>query len=604
MNKVLPMVSAVAALFAALPLGASAASLALTPDTGVFPVGEPFTVAVRLNTDGIAVATADAVIEYDPADLAFDSYSAEGSVFSSIITEPEPAAPGRVRVSGVVANNRAPYQGTDGFFVALRFRPLRSVATEVRFREGAATPLVAAAAAAASNILTELKAATYTLVPKETRAALVTPVAYAAPEGGGGIAITPLPAPEDEWYATTSVTLTWTLPENVSAMRTGVSRNPTDAPTKLHKSALSSFTVDGLTEGTQYFHLAFEINGSWGEATHYPLKVDLTTPEYVIIEPAERDNADPRAAFLVQAADVPSGIRRYEVSFDGEPLEPWTRPEDGKLRTEGLLPGEHSVLVKAVDRAGNSTSSQLAFTVQAIEPPTLVSIDDRVLVGNSITLRGQSVPRAKVTLFVSHNGGEAVEHSITSDDAGAFSATAVEAARAGKYTVWFQAIDERGATSPLSVKRSVDVSQPYIMLFGNMAVTYLSVIVPLVALILLLVLVLWLGYVGIMHYRACVRFETNDAYQAVREEFGLLREDLLRQIGMLEKAKQDRALTREEMRIFRDLTRRLDAMETHIANEIEDIEKVQEPARPPAAPRAPREPKAPSPFTVKIERGA
>ena len=41
---------------------------------------------------------------------------------------------------------------------------------------------------------------------------------------------------------------------------------------------------------------------------------------------------------------------------------------------------------------------------------------------------------------------------------------------------------------------------------------------------------------------------------------------------MLEKANLSRELTREEMRIFTDLSKRLDKMERHITQEIEDIE--------------------------------
>jgi hypothetical protein len=102
-------------------------------------------------------------------------------------------------------------------------------------------------------------------------------------------------------------------------------------------------------------------------------------------------------------------------------------------------------------------------------------------------------------------------------------------------------------------------------------VTYLSVIVPLVALILLLCLVLWLGYVWMRGYRTRVSRETGDAYTVVGEEFTALREELVKEIGALEKANQSRELTREEMRIFHDLSRRLDLIERHIAAEIEDI---------------------------------
>jgi len=243
-----------------------------------------------------------------------------------------------------------------------------------------------------------------------------------------------------------------------------------------------------------------------------------------------------------------------------------------------LTPGEHVLTVTAFDNAGNSTSTDTIFLVRSLEPPILdtSSIPDRVLTGDTVTVRGTSYPNAEITVYVSINDGEASEKQVRSDESGNFVATITEGARSGKYTLWFSVMDDRGAVSPNSIKRSIEVSQPYIMLFGSIAVTYLSVIVPLVALILLLGLVLWLGFTWIRGYRNRVRRETNEAYQATREEFDRLRAELIEQIGMLEKANQSRELTKEEMRIFTELSKRLDKMERHIVQEIEDVEMIEE----------------------------
>lgn len=589
---------------------AQAAGLFLAPATGIYPIGEPFSIEVRVDTSDVAVGTADAVIAYAPEDIEFVSYSAEGSIFSSIITEPDQRTPGRIRISGIMARNKSAYTGPDGLFVVLTFRALRNISTEVRFAQGSATPLLAAVGAVASNVLSGLGAATYTLIPKET----IPPVAavvYAAEDGvpPGGIEITPVPVPEHGWLATTSVKLTWSLPKEVTEMRTHVSDNPVDVPTKVYAVPVSSVDLTGLAPGTNYFHLQMKTNDTWGPVTHFPLKVDLTPPDYVVITEAERDSSDPKVAFLVEAADAPSGIGRYEVALDDAEAEPWTRPEDGKYRPDGLEPGEHTLIVTAFDNAGNSTSSTHAFTLRAIEPPVLTDVPDKVLTGNRITVRGTTQPDSDVTVFISYNDGEAAERKVRSDGSGAFTADITEAARSGKYTVWFQVTDSRGATSPLSIKRSVDVSQPFIMLFGSIAVTYLSVIVPLIALILLLVLVVWLGYAWQRSYRSRIKRETGEAYGIVRGEFADLRNELVKQIGMLERANQSRELTREEMRIFKDLSQRLEEMEAHISEEIDDIvpvenawQRTQTPVTPQKIHGRRAEVAAPAAHTLKIER--
>lgn len=73
-----------------------------------------------------------------------------------------------------------------------------------------------------------------------------------------------------------------------------------------------------------------------------------------------------------------------------------------------------------------------------------------------------------------------------------------------------------------------------------------------------------------------MRRETIDAERVVHREFDLLRTDLVRQLGYLEQARQYRELTREEMRLLKELGERLNMVEDRIAAEIEDIENVAE----------------------------
>lgn len=558
-------------------LFAANASLSIVPATGVYPIGEQFTFDVRINTGDAVIGTADATISYDPQDVSYVSVSGEGSVFSRISADSD-SAYGKVSISGFIERGQEGYQGSNGLVARLTFIPLRNVATQFHFASGSATPPITLGASVAdlANILSSLHVANYTFIPKESAPAGISFTSFAS--AVEEFEITPLPIPETEWFGTTTVKLSWTLPSGVTEMRTLVSDSKDSTPTEAYPTPVNSVTLTDIPEGKNFFLLQFKSNDTWGSVITYPLNVDVSDPSYVLIREAEReDPADPRVSFIIESSDTFSGIGAYEIGIDGETAEVWDRPEDGIYHPVGLTPGEHVLTATAVDLAGNSTSTDLLFLVKSLEAPILKneSVPERVLTGDTITVQGTSYPDADVVVFISHNEGEAVEKTVSTDAIGNFTVTITDAAKAGKYTLWFTVTDKRGAKSPNSVKRSINVTQPSIILFGSTAVTYLSIIVPLIGLILLLVLTLWLGYSWLSGYRRRVKRETGDAYHVARTEFKKLRKELVRQIGMLEKANQSRELTREEMRIFDELSKRLDKIEQHITDEIEDIENVQ-----------------------------
>ena len=553
---------------------ADSASLSIVPATHVYPIGEPFTIEVRVDTGGAIIGTTDATIAYDPENVSYVSVSGEGSVFSRISADSD-SSYGKVSISGFIERGQEGFRGNNGLVAQLTFVPLHNVATQFHFASGSATPPIALGASVAdlANILSGLHVANYTFIPKES---VVAGVPFASAQET--FEITPLPIPDTEWFGTTSVKLSWTLPSGATEMRTLVSEKKDATPTKVYPTLLNSATLFSIPEGKNYFLLQFKIKDSWGSVITYPLNVDVSPPSFVLIREAEReDAADPRVGFVIDSSDIFSGIGKYEVSIDGEATQIWERPENGIYNPTGLTPGEHILTVKAYDLVGNSTSTDLLFLVKSLESPILKneSVPERVLTGDTITIQGVSYPDAEVTVYISHNEDEATEKITSTDAEGNFTVIITDAAKAGKYTLWFTVTDKRGAKSPNSVKRSIEVTQPSIILFGTTAVTYLSILVPLIGLILLLVLTLWLGYSWLRGYRHRVQKETGDADHVARDEFKKLRKELTNQIGMLEKANQSRELTREEMRIFDDLSKRLNKIERHITDEIEDIETVQ-----------------------------
>ncbi len=559
---------------------AAGASLFVEPATAVQVLGEPFSVELRVDTSGVEVATVDATVTYDPERIEFVSVSDTDSAFGTLLVD-STRAYGEIDLSALIQGADEPYAGTDGLVGTITFMPLEQTVTEVRIKQGSVRSALSltASVATAQDLLSSMRSATYTLVPRETLPAQTAAALISTEANDSGFTFEP--SARDGWIATSSIKATWSLPKDVDAMRIGVSTSSSAVPAKLYPVPVSSTVLEDVEDGEQYLLVQYERDGVWDRPVAVPFKVDTTPPESLVVEPVLREDGRVGKGYTISATDEHSGVASYAIGLDGGELVVWERPDDGVYVPDvSVSAGMHTLTVRVEDAMGNGTTSDTVLTIAAIASPVLVSAPDRVLTGDPITVAGTTYPDSEVSVYVSFNGGDAREFSVRSDSSGNYTAEVTDAARAGTYTVWFSVIDTSGAESPLSLKRSVTVTQPFIMLFGSRAVSYLSVIVPLIALVALLVLVLWLSFVYVRGYRARVKYETKEAYRVVGEEFDLLRRELVEQIGTLERAQLSRELTREEMRIFTELSRRLEAIEDHIAHEIADIERFEHDAPP------------------------
>ncbi|MGB9023964.1 MAG: hypothetical protein WCC94_11100, partial [Candidatus Bathyarchaeia archaeon] len=124
-----------------------------------------------------------------------------------------------------------------------------------------------------------------------------------------------------------------------------------------------SFTFEGLTDGDHVAYVgAFDEAGNNG-TVHVGFMVDTTPPSLSIILPAfgsVLDSANVTASW--NASDVGSGIEYYEARLDeGQ----WMNLGLGTSQFfAGLSNGNHTVSIRAVDKAGNPSETQVVFTVQ------------------------------------------------------------------------------------------------------------------------------------------------------------------------------------------------------------------------------------------------
>lgn len=546
---------------------ALAASLYLSPETGVYEIGDEFAIDILIDTSGEAINAAEGTIDFNKEELEVTSLSEEGSIIELWTREPLFSnEEGTITFSGGSINN---YNGDGGRIMTVTFRAKRNVTSRVIFSAGAA---ILAADGKGSNILGTLETGAYTLTEKE-----ITPtIEYVAvSDAPPSLSLDSRTHPEEtRWYSNPTVEFVWKLAPDVESVRTSFDNETSTIPKIFSNEPLTSKTYTEVEDGMWYFHIQTKNEAGWSDVSHFKVQVDTVPPGSLsVIEKERTDNSDPRVSFVVSAMDELSGIDKYEFAVDNNKPETWYDDGSGVYTPRNVPPGEHTLTVTVFDKAGNTHFERKDFTVIALEPPSIEPVPESAITGGTITVRGTTYPSSDVVVSLGKDGLEPTVFTVKSDINGDFVFTSPEFGEAGSYSLSFQVVDERGAKSLGTARAVVEVSEPKILFFGTTALSFLSVVVPLLGIFALLFIFGWLIWYKLRSYRSFVRRETQEAEEVVHKAFKQLRKDVLEQLKLLKRVEDSRDLTREEERIQKVLGDRLVELESAISEELEDLEQ-------------------------------
>jgi hypothetical protein len=71
-----------------VPVQVMAATMSVSPNTGVYNTGSTFTVKVVVNTQGKSVNAAEGTVKFNPQELSVVSVDRSSSIFNLWVTEP------------------------------------------------------------------------------------------------------------------------------------------------------------------------------------------------------------------------------------------------------------------------------------------------------------------------------------------------------------------------------------------------------------------------------------------------------------------------------------------------------------------------------------
>jgi hypothetical protein len=193
--------------------------------------------------------------------------------------------------------------------------------------------------------------------------------------------------------------------------------------------------------------------------------------------------------------------------------------------------------------------------------------------GVGLTVRGIGYPNTKVIVFFQHESEEPVAEQGLSVIDGRFQVTYGRLPSPGIYRIWAKSTDEQGAASSLSETVTSEVRAPLVFRIGTKAVSYATMVVTLLALLLLAIVIMVGGWLWFRRRQIDQGKEIGEAERELHRGFDKIKEGLSAYLGYLtENTDSSAAIKLREEKTRHELKEELRGIEEHIEKEIKDIE--------------------------------
>jgi len=542
---------------------ANAATLYFNPSSGGFTVNDIFTVNVFVNTEGQRINVAEAKINFPTEFLEVVSISKTNSIFSLWVEEPSFSNSAGV-ISFVGGLPTPGFTGSAGKIFSVVFKAKKPGSATLIFSSG----VVRADDGYGTDVLKTRAQARFTLLPVEVPPTVppVTPPIVGAP--AAPLISSPTHPDSNKWYSNNSPKFIWGVPSGITGVRLLVGRLPTAAPTVIYPGPISERQLEDLADGVWYFHVQLRNKAGWGGISHFKFQIDTQPPKPFKIEVKEgKETTNPQPTLFFEATDEMSGIDYYEIIIDGKaPIK--TEKSEYKIPFQDL--GKHTIIVKAVDKAGNETLAMTEIEILPIEAPVITDYPRELLPGSILSIKGTALLEATVKIYIQKNQGETKIGETKSDKEGKWVYIEVEPVEKGVYQIWAETIDISGAKSRPSEKVTVLVSPPVFIRIGKLAIDYLTTIMTLLILIFAIIFGVFWAWRKIREKKIKMKKEISEAEKALYQAFKALKEETEEQVAKLDGRP---GLNEREKQICDDLKKALEISEKFIGKEIKDIEK-------------------------------
>lgn len=454
-----------------------AAGLYFSPSFASYKTNDRFSVSVNLSSPDQAVNAVAAVVNFPQDKLEVISLSKTNSIFSFWIQEPNFSnESGTINFEGVIFNPG--FIGNTGRIITLNFKVKKEGIAKLSFSSAS----VLANDGEGTNILKELGNAQFNLSSGDSEVSK-TQTPPSVPQ-----IFSSTHPDQDKWYTGKNAKFNWHLPSNVTAIQLSADKSPNSTPTIIYSPPIKEKEIKNLEDGIWYFHLRFRNEYGWGETSHFRFQIDSEPPKSFEINIKEgQETVHLQPTLIFEAIDEVSGIDYYEIQIDDK-LREQTKEKEFKIPYL-LKVGKHSILVKAVDRAGNSTIAMKEVNILYFPPPVITDYPKELLAGSILVLKGTAVPEATIKIYLQRGDEERVDET-KSDKEGKWLYISARPLEKGVYQVWAQAIDSLGAKSQFSQEVEILVLAPCFLKIGKTIIYCPTILFALFGLILILYLII------------------------------------------------------------------------------------------------------------------
>ncbi|MFI5240423.1 MAG: hypothetical protein ACHQUB_01820 [Candidatus Saccharimonadia bacterium] len=358
--------------------GSGGATFYASPSSGSYNVGDVIRVGIYINSASQAINAGEGTITWSSG-LQYSFVSTSGSIFTTWTSGGGSGPVGSsssVYFSGGLGNPG--YNGTAGRVLTVIF----NATTPGTFSVNVSGSQILANDGQGTNVLCCSTGATFTVAAAKPPVPLLTIVSKTHPN-------------QNTWYSAHSVELNWYATTAVGNYSYSVDNNPNTIPTGPNNATIT--TNYTLADGIWYFHLKGS-NSTGGSTVNFVIHIDSTPPNNFnvsIDNGGNPSNPTPTANF--SATDATSGIDHYLASIDGG-------AQFGVNSGDALPkqhPGTHSIVVTAIDKAGNHTdSSKATFTINGITPPKILSFPTSLVILQPMDYIGQSESTDIITVYL------------------------------------------------------------------------------------------------------------------------------------------------------------------------------------------------------------